>query len=278
MVPTTSLRFSTPGNAKSSNSGSESTSIPSFGCTTNSSSRLQVDEVSQIAGRLGNFFPAWSALTSDVFTLSCIQGYRLCFLSPPVQDRPPRCPLLGKREACLMHQAIGNLVHLGAVITCMHCQGQFFSSYFLVKKSNGNMRFVLNLKPLNRFMQTDHFKMEDIRTATKLISHGSYMATLELQDAYFLVPVHKSSRKYLRFLWQNTMYEFQCLLFGLCTAPWVFTKIVKPVATYLRSRGWRSVVYLDDWLLIGDNADECRRNVEATQSLLSSLVSYIRVR
>ncbi|KAI8419976.1 hypothetical protein MSG28_008581 [Choristoneura fumiferana] len=41
---------------------------------------------------------------------------------------------------------------------------------------------------LNKFLIPQHFKMEDLRTATQLISKDSYMATIDLKDAYFLVP------------------------------------------------------------------------------------------
>lgn len=75
-------------------------------------------------------------------------------------------------------------------------------------------------------------------------------------------PFKEKNRKYLRFLWQDQIYEFQCLPFGLCTAPWIFTKIMKPVTNYLRSRGWLSVVYLDDWLFIGNSFDECSGDSE----------------
>ncbi|OXU17977.1 hypothetical protein TSAR_001823 [Trichomalopsis sarcophagae] len=70
-------------------------------------------------------------------------------------------------------------------------------------KSNKKMRFVLNLKNLNRFIPTEHFKMEDFRTATKLVSEGSFMGSIDLKDAYFLIPLHKISQKYVGFDWNN---------------------------------------------------------------------------
>lgn len=133
------------------------------------------------------------------------------------------------------------------------------------------MRFVLNLKPLNDFIDTKHFKMEDLRTITKILSHGSYMATIDLKDAYYLVPMHQNSKKFLRFMWEKKIFEFQCLPFGLCTAPWVFTKLMKPIASHFRSQGWMSVVYLDDWLLIGESYEQCQKNVEITCNYLISL-------
>ena len=67
-------------------------------------------------------------------------------------------------------KAIENLLLKGAIKKCKPCPGQFLSSYFLIPKSDGTNRVILNLKELNTFIDTEHFKMEDIRTATYLIS------------------------------------------------------------------------------------------------------------
>lgn len=113
--------------------------------------------------------------------------------------------------------------------------------------------------------------MEDVRTATKLVSRHNFMCNIDLQDAYFLVPMHTESRKYLRFLFEDQMYEFVCLPFGLCTAPFVFTKVLKPVVNLLRGKGLISTIYLDDILCIGPNAAACAKNVEITTRTLESL-------
>lgn len=97
------------------------------------------------------------------------------------------------------------------------------------------------------------------------------MATLDLQDAYLSVPVHHSCRKFLRFSFQGIIYEFKALPFGLALAPYVFTKILKPVLSYLREREFLSVNYLDDFLLFGNNVKECNINSKSTIHILSSL-------
>lgn len=86
------------------------------------------------------------------------------------------------------------------------------------------------------------------------------MCTIDLQDAYLLVPIHDDHKKYLRFEFEGTTYEFNCLPFGLSSAPYVFTKLLRPVMTYLRSREILSVIYLDDLFCVGDNAEECFKN------------------
>lgn len=113
--------------------------------------------------------------------------------------------------------------------------------------------------------------MEDIRTAISLVSQGNFMAHIDLEDAYFLIPVHKKSRKYLRFEFLEKLYQFTCLLFELSTSPRVFTKILKPVINKLRLKSWKSIVYLDDILCIADNFEGCNENVSKTISYLKSL-------
>ena len=72
------------------------------------------------------------------------------------------------------------------------------------------------------------------------------MVKLNLKDAYYALPIHPSHRKYLRFIYQDRTYEFQCLPFGLYSAP----QTLKPVLAVLRSMGIRVVIYIDDMLLL----------------------------
>ena len=70
-----------------------------------------------------------------------------------------------------------------------------------------------------------------------LLRRGHFMTCIDLTDAYLSVNVQKSSQKYLCFQWRHRCYVFLGLPFGLNTAPRLFTKLLKPVAAYLRKRG-----------------------------------------
>jgi len=63
--------------------------------------------------------------------------------------------------------------------------------------------------------------MEDIRSVRDLINKNSYVCTLHLKDAYYLVPIKENYRKFLRFRFENKLYQFNCLPFGLCTSPYL---------------------------------------------------------
>lgn len=175
-----------------------------------------------------------------------------------------------------MTLAIQNLIELGAVRQCEPQEDQFVSKIFLAPKSNGGHRFILNLKELNKFVAHSHFKMEDHRTASKMIPHNGYMATIDLKESYLLVPINPDHHKYLRFQFENMnsqllTFEFSAMPYGLSSAPRTFTKIMKEVIGHLRNRGFKSVMYLDDILCIGNSYKECLENVNETLNILNCL-------
>ena len=71
---------------------------------------------------------------------------------------------------------------------------------------------------------------------------------------------------------QNTM-PFSVSLFGPKSAPRIFTKLLKPVAAFLRKQGYRIiliVIYLDDFLLLASFKEEALRLTRMKLSLLQS--------
>ena len=55
------------------------------------------------------------------------------------------------------------------------------------------------------------------------------MTKLDMRDAYHSIPIDKQSRCYLQFIFEGKFYQFKVLVFGLSTAPRIFTKVMKPV-------------------------------------------------
>lgn len=223
------------------------------------------------AGRLHFFKTEWQKFTSDQTILEIVEGYKLSFKTTPIQLQIPKNKAMSNEEITQMDVLISKLLATGAILETVPMDGQYISPVFLVPKPNGSFRFILNLKTLNQYIWNSPFKMEDFRTAKRLILPGDFMATLDLQDAYHLISVYKSHRKFLRFQWNKKLYEFQCLPFGLSTAPRIFTKVMRCVVGFLRRRGLSSVLYLDDLLLIGNSLAECNKNIHDTVSLLESL-------
>ena len=121
------------------------------------------------------------------------------------------------------------LLEKGAIVKAQRCQGEFISNLFLVPKKTGDSRPVINLKPLNNFAVKRHFKTETINVARELIYSNDYLASLDLSDAYFSIPIHESYRKFLQFIWKEQLFESVCLPFGCSLALRKFTKVLKPL-------------------------------------------------
>ena len=110
-------------------------------------------------------------------------------------------------------------------------QGQlgFYSRLFLVPKKIGKYRPVINLRPLHRWI---HFKMEGIHVVRDLLAKEDYLTHIYLKDAYLVIPIHHRFHKLIRFHWEGQYFKFECLLFGLSSAPCVFTKVEKVVLAF----------------------------------------------
>ena len=201
---------------------------------------------------------------------SIVSGYKIPLRCKPVQfSLPVTNP--NQVNAHLIDSEVESLLTKGAIAETPPIREGFFSRLFLVPKKGGTFRPVIDLSFLNKFVENSHFQMESIHCLKSLLQKGDYMTTLDLKDAYLSVPVHKDSQKFLQFLWRNKCYAFQGLCFGLNTAPRIFTKLLKPVAAFLRKRGVRMILYLDDFLILGSTYQEAQSHTALAVSLLESL-------
>ena len=179
-------------------------------------------------------------------------------------------PLINHQHQAAVEEEVQKLLTKGAIVKVEPCPGQFLSRLFLVKK-DGSFRPVVNLKPLNQFIAKPHFKMEEINMVKDLLLRNDWMASIDLKDAYLSVAIEAVHRKYLRFVWAGQMYEFQCLPFGLSSAPRIFTTLLKPVVSLLRCQGIHLVIFLDDMLVLAQLNEDLMSQMEQIAQLLNLL-------
>ena len=170
-------------------------------------------------------------------------------MSTPYQRGAP-CPLINYQH---QEEEVQKLLAKHAIVMVEPCPLQFLSRLFLVTKKDGSFHQVVNLKPLNQSIAKRHFKMEGINMLKDLLLRNDWMASIDLKDAYLSVTVTAEHRKYLCSVWAREAYEFQCLPFGLSSAPLVFTKLLKLVVGLLRCQGIRLILFLDDMLVLAQS-------------------------
>lgn len=225
------------------------------------------------AGRLKSFLSQWKNLTSDPEILQLITGAKIEFDSKTKDFIQPSFsqPSLTGSEITAIDKEIEKLSQKAVISKCVFEPGQFVSPIFTRPKKDGSHRMILNLKHLNKEITHHHFKMDTLQSALRLITKGCFMASIDLKDAYYSVPVWQNHRKLLRFSWKGQLWQFNCLPNGISMAPRKFTKLLKPAFASLRETGHISSSFLDDSLLVAGNESDCMRNVSDTVTLFRSL-------
>ena len=102
------------------------------------------------------------------------------------------------------------------------------------------------------------FRCEDISIVKEILNPGDFMFSFDLKSRYHHVEISPEHRRFLSFSWvfpngKVRYFQFSVLPFGLSSAPYLFTKLLKPLVKKWRSTGIPIVIYLDDGLGAGDS-------------------------
>ena len=167
----------------------------------------------------------------------------------------PLVSLPGAHRACNHQSALGNdefvceevskLVKCGCIKVVIS-QPYVRSPLSVVQSSMGKKRLVVNLRYLNQFLWKQRFRYEDLRTALLLFQPGDHAFTFDLKSGYHHVDIYEPHQKFLGCEWHAKFCQFTVLPFGLSTACYIFTKLMRALVKYWRSCGIRVVMFLDD--------------------------------
>ena len=172
------------------------------------------------AGQVRHRLPFWESLTNDPFILDAIKHHHIEFEAEyPTQTVQPNKINFSAAEIMTIDAEIAKLITKEVLQVTNRVPDGFISNIFIRPKKDGAFSMILNLKPLSRFVDYHHFKMDTFRTALKLIRPGCFMASVDLKDAYYSIPIEEEDRKLLIFQWKRKYYQFTCLPNGLSSAP-----------------------------------------------------------
>ena len=108
------------------------------------------------------------------------------------------------------------------------------------------------------------FKMESIKDIKTLINRNAFMCSIDLTDAFFSIPLHDESRKFVTFEFDGHRYSFNVLPFGMNSSPRIFSKVLRLGIIHLRSLNIKVTQYYDDIFLCA-----------ASSSVLETIVHVI---
>lgn len=205
-----------------------------------------------VRGRLSKAIQSWRDIQVTQFTIDVIvHGYKIPFI-----DLPPS--FVGKnnqsarKEYMFVEQSIIDLLE-------SHCIEEVFLPPEIINplsvsiQKSGKKRLILDLRHVNKYVFKNKFRCEDIKVAKEILSPGDFMFTFDLKSGYHHVEIFLEHRKFLSFSWEfsngrTRYFQFAVLPFGLSSAPYLFTKLLKPLIKHWRSQGISILMYIDDGL------------------------------
>ena len=175
-------------------------------------------------GNLRYFSKNWYKYTKDKYILDKITyGLKLNELS--CQYRKSNYPLPNKEKEVISIE-IKKLLKKKFIVRSTTEYKEFISGIFTRNKIDGTKRMILNVKNFNKLVNCKDFKMESINNVLNIIRPNVYMASIDLKDALFSVPIHPTHQKHLKFTFDDLL-QFTCIPNGYGPAMRVFTKISK---------------------------------------------------
>jgi hypothetical protein len=163
------------------------------------------------------------------------------------------------------------MLEKGVIERVHNPRDHWISRVFTVPKGTGGSRFIIDLHLLNTFIPCPTFKMISHHRVRQLLPKGSWTSSIDLESAYFHIPIHPAWQRFLAFSLDGTTYRFKALPFGLNIAPRIFTKVLKEVLALLHLEGIQIIAYLDDILIWAPSKDVCR---DHTTKVLQTLISF----
>lgn len=67
-------------------------------------------------------------------------------------------------------------------------------------------------------LNKEHFKMDNLESAIDLMFPNAYLASIDLRDAYYTLPIADRFKPYMCFQWNSKIFMFNVMPFGLTSA------------------------------------------------------------
>ena len=211
------------------------------------------NQILDVQGRLKSNIAFWrETLGAPACVLDWIEsGYKL-----PLRYLPDAFSMGNHNSALTHHKFVSNSITELLANRCIVKVTQkpyVCSPSSVVANAEGKLRLVLNLKYLNQFLHKVKFKYEDIRVALLMFTKEDFLFKFDLKSGYHHLDIFEPHQKYLGFAWMEgkvlSYFVFTVLPFGLATACYAFTKLMRPLVRFWRGRGLRVVLYLDDGIV-----------------------------
>ena len=202
-------------------------------------------------GRLKSHAKHWEKAGASEYIMDLVQnGYKL-----PFRNLPVAAVLKNNRSALENTEFVCNEIALLLSKRCISqvdCIPQVVNPLTVALNKNGKKRLVLDCRHINPDLFKYKCSFENHSVARQIFSQDDYLFTFDIRSAYHHCMIFSEHRTYLGFSWifegEQRYFVFNVLPFGISTAGYLFTKLLKVPLKKWRSEGHKVILFLDDGL------------------------------
>ena len=221
-------------------------------------------------------------------------------LQPPPFNHGTSLKNLPAAQAAFRDAETARLVDLGVLTRAP--SSRWISRAFLVPKSGGGWRLVIDLRTLNTYCDTRQMKMETLKRLRTIAKENDWMVTFDLKDGFYALGIAPEDREFFSVNINGQIYNMSALPMGWSLSPYVFNQFTYTFIKHLRDpeaasgiaaegppeqiskkarRRWfrrrrcrtgaRLLPFADDFALFESSREACEERRDQTFSLLTDL-------
>ncbi|CAF3283177.1 unnamed protein product [Rotaria sp. Silwood2] len=179
---------------------------------------------------------------------------------PPISGRSYFKTIQHRKD---FQQEIDKMLKSGIIIPS---NSPWLSPAILLKKPNGEFRFIVDYRKLNSITRKDSYPQPTTEKLLQRLGGHTWFTKLDLKSGYFQIPIQNREKEKTALCSQDGLYQFEVLSMGLMNAPPTFQRVMNNIIGYNR---WDFVVvYLDDIIIFSHSFDEHMKHLDEILAIL----------
>ena len=96
----------------------------------------------------------------------------------------------------------------------------------IVPKRDGTHRICIDYRKLNKALVKDSYPLPRIEDIFATLGKSKFFSTLDLKSGYHQISIAPEDREKTAFCTRTSLFEFNCMPFGIASAPAIFQRMI----------------------------------------------------
>ena len=209
-----------------------------------------------VKGRLTENIGFWETIGANPEILKILrEGYRIPFFESP-QESFSKNNISVLKNMEFVEEAVFELLKSNRVVQTPF-KPWIVSPLSVSTNKLGKKRLILDLRILNKFLWKQKYVLKIGKLRQSILKKIPFVLSLIYQKGIITSIFFSGHQTFLGFSIKGKYYCFTVIPFGLSSAPYIFTKVLREMVKYWRSHCIKIVMFLDDGWGTNSNRHLC---------------------